>query len=109
MTTIPSTRLPSSDSTWRASRSGSSAPLHMKTEMRLSERCSSSPSMIGMREAAETVAGDQPDGEGLAAMQALGEVVRPEAELLGDGDHLGARLRLAGCRCCSAPSTPCRC
>ena len=46
----------------------------------------------GNAEAAEIVVRDQPDGESLAAMQALREVVRPKAQLLRDGDHLVARL-----------------
>ena len=43
-------------------------------------------------EAAEGVGGDQADGEGLPAVQALGEVVGAEAEFLGARDHPLARL-----------------
>ena len=44
------------------------------------------------REAAETVVGDDADGARLGAMQALGEVVRPVADLAGDAQNLVARL-----------------
>ena len=67
-------------STWRASRWGSSVALHMKTAMRLSDRHSSTPSMIGMREAAERVGRDEADRQALAAVQALREIVRAKAE-----------------------------
>ena len=43
-------------------------------------------------EAAEAVVGDEPDGEALAAVQALREVVRAEAELAGDARCTWSRV-----------------
>ena len=70
------------------------AVAHEDRDAAVGKACSSSPSMIGMEKRPKAVAGDQADGESLAAVQALREVVRAEAKLLGDGDHPGARLRL---------------
>ena len=50
-------------------------------------------------EAAEAVVGDDADRARSGAMQALGEVVRPIADLAGDAQYLVARLlRAAGRR-----------
>ena len=81
VTTRPSTRLPSSWSRCWRSRAGSSVALHMKTAMRSSASALLERLDDREGEAAEAVVGDDADGARLAAVQALGEVVRPEAEL----------------------------